>query len=615
MNRTAILKRHNLTDVMADALIYDVDPAQGTIYTSSTATAVALIQRGLCTPRMYGAGSDWASRGYAHHLTDHGARVRAELRQDAGLTNRIPMKDGLRKVWRDRETIVKAERLTAGMIADIMYGRDGYGPVVQDDSILLVSKRTETALVARGILHPTKSILTAKGLDLVRELKGRPAEETPEVHVYEVGDKVTAPRRPDLGVGEVKEISLNRYGQLLHIVWEDSSVRYSSQSDTVEPYVEPTTGAAAQFGEMRKAREAAAERYQEALRMRLSGEETTDYVAQTGRWAPEPEETSVTAEQAAQDAGLSWPKMDLGTPMSFEDRLKWSGAGTPRFTARIVERDESADFMARHPELDTDREATAAEVSEVLTMGVAVTVAQAEKITQLEAEVESLKQRLTTAEAQRDTHAMTIIGLIGDDRDQDTRMAKSIAHWLSQDWVTSWSSEKQMNVSVPVPKGRMPYLLAFAANGSINAARLLQELRYEMLHTVRQGGSMGPVGDSQVGEDVAWLGWLHAWVLRQGGVSADTGWARRDRGKQAGWDDIEIFDLDPSEAEELPAQFDVNDGEDLGCTGVINGGGRYSEPEHCGEQVSREEYFRQGSEECLCAMHRLAAEVADEKPW
>jgi hypothetical protein len=248
-------------------------------------------------------------------------------------------------------------------------------------------------------------------------------------------------------------------------------------------------------------------------------------------------------------------------------------------------------------------------------MGVAVTVAQAEKITQLEAEVESLKQRLTTAEAQRDTHAMTIIGLIGDDRDQDTRMAKSIAHWLSQDWVTSWSSEKQMNVSVPTPKGRMPYLLAFAANGSINAAHLMEELRDEMLHIARQPVKSKLWHDAEVGADVMWLGWLHAWVMRQGGVSADMGWARRDRGKQAGWADIEIFDLDPSEAEELPAQFDLRDGEDLGCTGIIDGGGRYSEPEHCGEQVSREEYFRHGEEESLCAMHRLAAEVADEKPW
>jgi hypothetical protein len=586
MDRTSIIKRHNLTDVMADALIYDVNPADGTIQPRVVGTTVALIDRGICTTRIYGL------YGYAYHLTDHGARVRLELRQEAGLTERIPMKANLRQVWRDVATIAKAEKLSQTMISDIMYGRRTFAANPQrDDSPITCDKRIRTALVARGILHPTKSTLTPKGLDLVREINGRKAETAPDregeyktpaqrtaeaetvealeavdaTAPYAAGDTVTAPGRPDLGTGEVLSWRMNEFGQMLLIKWEGDCNPTETQADKVERDTRPVI--------------------------------------------------TIDLEPAEREPYEIYARWAVGRPMTREE---WQAKGDK------IQADAAARKLSTNPyEWGMDMDAIRASV--IPSDDVAIrnpglsSVAMSRRVEQLEAENAELTRKLEVMTAQRDAMRRAI-NLIGRQHDERQNLAQSIAHYLGQDWTYGVNLTTGTYENTAVPKARMGAVMRFAETGEINAAAMLEELRDEMRHMGRAVTSGSHAWGERVGENIAWLGWLHTWVMDQGGISTSTGFARRDRGPQDGWNPEPVYSMEPSDETELPAWADLTDTDEIACsarTGTdvyVQHGREWAEDEICGDEVTREEYYAHG-EESMCGVHAAQRQAAEDAPY
>lgn len=252
------------------------------------------------------------------------------------------------------------------------------------------------------------------------------------------------------------------------------------------------------------------------------------------------------------------------------------------YTAKMVERDESAEFMARHPE------ETAPEMN---LMG------QHRK-----------HPYVTVTEHWK---RMT-------DRD---KLARSIAYEYSHRFLTWGINDPQPEQPiVPRDLDRMR-MFQFYQDGSIyDPGQLLAEIRNEMTDQAMAFAdaqvTTGSVMTSRMDavNAMLWLGWLNGYILECGAVDSD-GWQNRVRGPQDGWEELGLYSTEPSDATELPAWADPEDNESFGCVAVISPQGRYSDAENCGDGITREEYHAHGSEFGMCEQHRLAKIAADDKGW
>lgn len=198
-------------------------------------------------------------------------------------------------------------------------------------------------------------------------------------------------------------------------------------------------------------------------------------------------------------------------------------------------------------------------------------------------------------------------------KDRDA-MARSIAYEFSHRFL-KWGAHDQVPEQPVVPRDGRPRMLEFYRNGSIwSAADLLTEIRIEMTATIGSIDPADPISRVDTVTAVTWLGWLHAYVLESGKLG-DDGWQDRRRSPQDGWSELPLYSTEPSEAEELPAWADVEDGDSFGCVAVILPYPRYDDAESCGNGVTREEYYEQGSESAMCEQHRLAKIALDDKGW
>lgn len=198
-------------------------------------------------------------------------------------------------------------------------------------------------------------------------------------------------------------------------------------------------------------------------------------------------------------------------------------------------------------------------------------------------------------------------------KDRDA-MARSIAYEFSHLFL-KWGVGDPVPEQTMIPRANRPRMLEFYRNGSIwSAAHLLAEIRSEMDDQLSHLDVTDQLDRMDALNAVTWLGWLHAYVLESGKLG-DDGWQDRRRSPQDGWSELPLYSTEPSEAEELPAWADVEDGDSFGCTAVISPQGRYQEAEDCGDGVTREEYYAQGSESAMCEQHRLAKIALDDKGW
>jgi hypothetical protein len=426
-----------------------------------------------------------------------------------------------------KDQLIKAEKLSPVMVQAISsIGRR---------NISLVKSGTVVALIERGILTTAtprtagENLLTDKGVQIHAGLfDTEPEAKTTEAHVvanivvYAEGDKVTAKGRPDLGTGIVREVRPNTYGQILSVNWGDASLSYPAQADTL---VRVDTEQAAQWEDV-----AAGEQFDADLMMDSITADTTPVYMAKPYTVPQFEAVKVDAEPY-----------------------------TPKFTAKIVERDESAEFLARHPE-------------------------QAEQVI--------------------DPH-----GAHQGDRD---KLAKAIAYEFSHTFATWGINEPEPEVKIVPMHANRPRMLEFYQDGSMWSPRdLMAEIRSEMSSVVSSTDTTVRFWQHSTIDPLMWLGWLIGYVMESGKLGTD-GWQDRCRGPQVGWAEMGLYSTEPSDETELPAWADIEDGDSFGCSAVIYPAGRYNDAENCGDGITREEYYANGEESGMCAQHRLAAEVSND---
>lgn len=537
-----IIKAEKLSPTMVEAITYraDSDGWTGTgIIMCGTKTELALIARGLMHP-------------VQSHLTDKGLSIVKEIlaaRQAKREQNITDAADILSEIKFDGDPAVetdpvevapvvveakpaakppltvvgqtiKDEKLTNAMVYAIR--------TISPHSGAEASVGTIVALIDRGILTPqaahTKGqhLLTDKGVTLFRFFAERePHPETTEAYVtantvvYEEGDRVTSKLRPDLGTGTVRQVRLGSHGQVVVVAWESNpSVAYPANHRSLSKVEEPY----------------------------MIGGQCTDC--------------------GNGPTGHSWT---------------CTNRANPRFTASMVERDESAEFVARHPEREGDQMA----------------------YVPLGAEIATTRGHQT-------------------DRD---RLARSIAYEFSHRFLTWGINDPQPEQPiVPRDLDRMR-MFQFYQDGSIyDPGQLLAEIRNEMTDQAMAFAdaqvTTGSVMTSRMDavNAMLWLGWLNGYILECGAVDSD-GWQDRVRGPQDGWEGLGLYSTEPSDATELPAWADPEDNESFGCVAVISPQGRYSDAENCGDGITREEYHAHGSEFGMCEQHRLAKIAADDKGW
>lgn len=197
----------------------------------------------------------------------------------------------------------------------------------------------------------------------------------------------------------------------------------------------------------------------------------------------------------------------------------------------------------------------------------------------------------------------TLLNTIETREAERDRMARTVAGELAHDF-SEWNGDEDRKAG---PRADMPYTVKFFQTGQIDAHDMMCELRTEMISigaeiATEYSGIHRP-------SDVAYLGWLNAYIMEQGNLSQD-GWKLRDRGPQNGWGQVELYDLDADNADSLPAWADLTDPDDAACRAVI-GGGWGIDPETCGDGVSRDQYYGSTSDEWMCDAHRLVAETTD----
>lgn len=422
-----------------------------------------------------------------------------------------------------KELAMKDENLTGVMIYAI--------GAIGRRNISLVRMGTIVALIERGILTTAgaetrgRHLLTDKGVDLFRLFaETDPELETVESHVianttvYKVGDKVASVRR-DNGLG-IGTVTDTNVGQYGQVVY----VKWAGSS---VPYP-------------------------------VKGDSLVPHV--------EPERN--------ESDGLCC--VATGHDWTCANRVRHV------YTAKMVERDESEEFMARHPE------ETAPEMN---LMG------QHRK-----------HPYVTVTEHWK---RMT-------DRD---KLARSVAYEFSHRFLTWGINDPQPEQPiVPRDLDRMR-MFQFYQDGSIpDPGQLLAEIRNEMTDQAMAFAdaqvTTGSVMTSRMDavNAMLWLGWLNGYILECGAVDSD-GWQNRVRGPQDGWEGLGLYSTEPSDATELPAWADPEDNESFGCVAVISPQGRYSDAENCGDGITREEYHAHGSEFGMCEQHRLAKIAADDKGW
>lgn len=236
-----------------------------------------------------------------------------------------------------------------------------------------------------------------------------------------------------------------------------------------------------------------------------------------------------------------------------------------RFTAKVGERDESAELLARRPEQH--------------------------------AELPPTYDAVFAHMADRD------------------RLAKSIAYEFSHIFLTWGASEPTPEKPIIPRQLDRPRMLEFYRNGAIwDAGWLLTEIRNEMDSIIGSINIDDPVNRLDAVNAMTWLGWLHAYVL-ECGKPGDDGWHNRRREPQDGWEELGLYSTEPSDETELPAWADAEDEQSFGCVAVIAPQGRWGDSEVCGDYVTREEYYAHGSERAMCPRHRLAAELINEQPY
>lgn len=474
---------------------------------------------------------------------------------------------------------IRDEKLTPVMIEAV--GRIGRAERHAVRTVTIV------ALIERGILTAAKPstagshLLTEKGVNLYRQLNSsEPNQDTTEAYVtahtvvYEIGDRVECPRRPDLGIGEVKEARPNRFGQLLMIAWPDSP-SVARPSDTrglvkVEPettvdltsvdaddiVIEPSTNPAVlALAATDAARAAVAERRAEATTMGLNCEEVEHY-ASTGKHLP-----------SAQGVRKYYVTRDTAIPVPY----------VPAFTAKPVERDESAEFLARHPETP------------------------------------AAPMVLGSPKGRR--HPYVTVSQYWERATDRDKLARSIAYEFSHIFATWGNGTPEPDVKIKPRELDRPQMIRFYQNGSMyQPSQLLAEIRDEMADQIAGADTTERIGRLDLVDSLLWLGWLNAYVLESGKLDR-SGWQSRVRGTQDGWEGMGLYSTEPSDETELPAWADVEDDQSFGCVAVISPQGRYQEAESCMDGVTREEYYASGEEHALCEQHRLAKIALEDRGW
>ena len=153
----AVAKLFNLSDSIVAALRWNVDRLTGRVNIKGR-TADAMIKRGL----IFRAGG-------LYYLTPWGSDARTQVRAASLMTDSPLVCDlsGTRTV----EQIKLGSKLSDNMVAELLYGRRPTDSLrLGRNDVMLMTKTTEKALVARGLVDPVDSDLTDLGWLVVQEL-------------------------------------------------------------------------------------------------------------------------------------------------------------------------------------------------------------------------------------------------------------------------------------------------------------------------------------------------------------------------------------------------------------------------------------------------------------
>lgn len=245
-----------------------------------------------------------------------------------------------------------------------------------------------------------------------------------------------------------------------------------------------------------------------------------------------------------------------------------------RHTAKIVDRDESAEFTARHPKPAPLPSPTGTGACR--------------------------ECRRTGGHKPNCVAGRTRNSYTARDRQvrqyERVRLAKTIAVHMCEHYVPE----------APVDAGNRA-VLDLARTGAISSD-LLYGITGVMLDAANPDLPRDYRFDDEVArEELGWYGWLYGYILQKGMVG-DDGWQDRTRSARHNWASVEPYSLDPAEETDLPVWADRNHEQNTVCQAWYYAGG---EREYCGAQVSREGFYRGTSGEELCDDH-IGSEVRAE---